>query len=59
MGLTEDAGIVTVLATEYSEDKYELIDNLSLGSPTLMSVASSQMISMPTVNPSSISFAGL
>jgi predicted phage tail protein len=59
MGLTEDAGIVTVLATEYFEDKYELIDNLSLGSPTLMSVASSQMISMPTVNPSSISFAGL
>ncbi|MFZ9998265.1 MAG: host specificity protein J [Candidatus Nanopelagicaceae bacterium] len=59
MGLTEDSGIVTVLATEYFEAKYDLIDNLSLGSPTLMSVASSQMISMPTVNPSSISFAGL
>jgi predicted phage tail protein len=59
MGLTEDAGIITVLATEYYEPKYELIDNLSLGSPILMSVASSRLMSMPTVNSSSISFAGL
>ncbi len=59
MGLTEDAGIITVLATEYSEAKYDLIDNLSLASSTLMSVASSNMISMPVVNPNSISFAGL
>lgn len=58
-GLTEEKGIVTVLATEYYEGKYDLADNLSLTSPSLNSVASSALVTLPSVDTSSISFSGL
>lgn len=58
-GLTEEKGIVTVLATEYYEPKYDMVDNLSLVSPSLTSVATSSLITLPPVAPSSISFSGL
>lgn len=58
-GLTEEKGIVTVLATEYYEGKYDLADNLSLVSPSLNSVASSALVTLPSVDTSSISFSGL
>ena len=58
-GLTEDAGLVTVLATEYYEAKYSQIDNLAILSPSLTSIATSSLLSLPQVNSSSISFSGL
>ena len=58
VGLTEDAGLVTVLATEYYEAKYDQVDNLSIISPSLTSVASSRLIGLPSVNGASISFTG-
>ena len=57
-GLTEDQGIVTVLATQYYEAKYEMVDNLSIISPSLTSVATSNLITLPAVDSSSITFAG-
>jgi len=59
IGLTEDKGLVTVLATSYYEAKYDLVDNLSLISPTLTSVATASSVGLPNVNASSISFSGL
>lgn len=59
VGLTEDSGLVTVLATEYYEAKYDMIDNLQIVSPSLTSVATSNLVDLPQVNSSSISFSGL
>jgi hypothetical protein len=59
VSLTEDSGIVNVLATEYYEAKYDLVDNFSLGSPTLTSVATSNLVGLPNVNASTIDFSGL
>lgn len=59
IGLTEDAGLVTVLATEYYEAKYDMVDNLQIVSPQLSSVATSNLVGLPQVNPSSMSFSGL
>lgn len=59
VGLTEDNGLVTVLATEYYEAKYDMIDNLQIVSPSITSVATSNLIGLPQVDASSISFSGL
>lgn len=59
VGLAEDNGLVTVLATEYYEAKYDMVDNLQIVSPQLTSIATSNLIGLPQVNSSSISFSGL
>lgn len=59
IGLTEDQGLVTVLATEYYEAKYDMVDNLQIVSPQLTSIATSNLIGLPQVSASSISFSGL
>lgn len=59
IGLTEDNGLVTVLATEYYEAKYKMVDDLQIVSPQLTSIATSNLNSLPRVIASSISFSGL
>lgn len=57
MSLAENDKLVTVLATQYFEDKYSLIDQLVALSPSKISVAST--MSMPPVIASTIRFEGL
>lgn len=52
IGLNEDDGIVTVLASSYYEDKYDLVDNSTFLSAQIRSIAGLNVVS--TVNAGSI-----
>ena len=57
ISLAESDKLVTVLATAYFAEKFDLIDELTALSPSRISVASA--MSMPPVLTQTISFAGL